>query len=110
MGLPRGKQAPRVDPMSIVILAVGGGVRIHSGSADMSGRPGVPYVAKCVACAALTLVVRQKNINLSLILTRVVAVAPGSQDLPSDKLLSFLGIALRGHVAHMKQCHPRTLQ
>ena len=38
---------------------VGGGVRIHPENARMSGRHGVQYVAQCVACAALTLVVWQ---------------------------------------------------
>jgi len=38
---------------------VGGGVRIHPENARMSGRHGVQYVAQCVACAALTLVVCQ---------------------------------------------------
>jgi len=38
---------------------VGGGVRIHPENARMSGRHGVQYVAECVACAALTLVVWQ---------------------------------------------------
>ena len=32
----------------------------------MSGRHGLQYVAQCVACAALTLVVWQKDTNLSL--------------------------------------------
>ena len=32
----------------------------------MSGRHGVQYMAQCVACAALTLVVRQQITNLSL--------------------------------------------
>ena len=36
---------------------VGGGVRIHQENARMSGRQGVQYVAQCVACAALTLIV-----------------------------------------------------
>ena len=36
-----------------------GGVRIHPENARMSGRHGVQYVAQCVACAALTLVVWQ---------------------------------------------------
>jgi hypothetical protein len=39
--------------------SVGGGVRIHPDNARMSGRHGVQYVAQCVACAALTLVVWQ---------------------------------------------------
>ncbi len=38
---------------------VGGGVRIHPENARMSGRHGVQYVAQCVACAALSLVVWQ---------------------------------------------------
>ena len=38
---------------------LGGGVRIHPGNARLSGRHGVQYVAQCVACAALTLVVWQ---------------------------------------------------
>ena len=38
-------------------ICVGGGVRIHPTNARMSGRHGVQYVAQCVACAALTLVV-----------------------------------------------------
>jgi len=38
---------------------VGGGVRIHPENARKSGRHGVQYVAKCVACAALTLDVWQ---------------------------------------------------
>ena len=38
---------------------VGGGVRSHPENARMSGRHGVQYVAQCVACAALTLVVWQ---------------------------------------------------
>ena len=44
---------------------VGGGVRFHPKNARMSGRHGVQYVAQCVACAALTLVVRQWITNLS---------------------------------------------
>ena len=46
-------------------LAVGGGVQIHLESARVSGRHGVQYVAQCVACAALTLVVWQSTTNLS---------------------------------------------
>ena len=38
---------------------VGGGVRIHSKNARMSGRHGAQYVAQCVAYVALTLVVSQ---------------------------------------------------
>ena len=55
------KVAVRIDvePALIVHLAVGGGVRIHPENARMSGRHGVQYVAQCVECAALTLVVRQ---------------------------------------------------
>ena len=37
----------------------GGGVRIHPENARMIGRHGVHFVAQCVACAALTLVVWQ---------------------------------------------------
>ena len=44
---------------------VGGGVRIRPENARLSGRHGVQYVAQCVACAALTLVVWQKITNLS---------------------------------------------
>ena len=39
--------------------SLGGGVRIHPENAGMRSRHGVQYVAKCVACAALTLTVRQ---------------------------------------------------
>ena len=42
-------------------LALGGEVRIHPENNRVSGRHGVQYVAQCVACAALTLVVRQKH-------------------------------------------------
>jgi len=42
-----------------ILSVVGGGVRIHRENARMSGRHGVQYVAQCVACAALTLVVWQ---------------------------------------------------
>ena len=47
----------RVDSASDMFS--GKGVRIHPENARMSGRHGVQYVARCVACAALTLVVRQ---------------------------------------------------
>ena len=40
-------------------LVAGGGVRIHPENAHMRVRYGVQYVAQFVACAALTLVVRQ---------------------------------------------------
>ena len=45
--------------VSLCLGVVRGGVRIHPKNARMSGRHGVQYVAQCVACAALTLVVRQ---------------------------------------------------
>ena len=44
-------------------LRVGGGVRIHPENVRMRGRQRVQYVAQCVACAALTLAVWQKNAN-----------------------------------------------
>ena len=44
---------------------VGGGVRIHPENARISGRRGVQYVAQCVACAALSLVVWQEITNIS---------------------------------------------
>ena len=40
-----------------VVHSVGGGVRIHPKNARMSGCHGVQYVAQCVACAVLALVV-----------------------------------------------------
>ena len=57
----KGPQGRRSRPATLFASsnAVGGGVRIHPGKADMCGRHGVQCVAHCVACAALTLVVRQ---------------------------------------------------
>ena len=44
---------------------VEGGVRIHLEKPRMSGRHGAQYVAQCVACAALTLAIRQQITNLA---------------------------------------------
>ena len=46
-------------------LNAGGGDRVHPENAHMSGRHGVQYVAQCVACAALTLVIWQYITNIS---------------------------------------------
>ena len=50
--------------MDKVPEALGGGARIHPKNARMSSRYEEQYVAQCVECAALTLVVRQYITNL----------------------------------------------
>jgi hypothetical protein len=48
-----------------VCRRLGSGVRIHPEIVRMSGRHGVQYVAQCVACATLMLLVWQQITNLS---------------------------------------------
>ena len=55
----RGVRERRARVPARQIVNVGGGARIHPENAHMSGRHGVQYVAQCVACATLTLVVWQ---------------------------------------------------
>ena len=73
LGLPQGSVADdRLAVPNRVVCRrhtrqlVGGEVRIHQENARMSGRHGVQYVAQCVACAALTLVVWKHITNLSI--------------------------------------------
>ena len=101
---------PRAAPSSMPTAPVGGGVQFHPENAHMCGRHGVQYVAQCVACAALTLVVRQSITNLSLLRTsegqqlgdqeRVIA---GREDV-----LGFLGRAL--HESKLRASDPPHLQ
>jgi len=53
------------ENLLVPCVVEGGGDRIHPEKARKSGWHGVQNVAQCVACSALTLVVRQYITNLS---------------------------------------------
>ena len=75
------------------------GVRIHPENARMSGRHGVQYVAQCVACAALTLVVRQYITNLSKVTSDDVEVVGSAH---ARCLCASDPLELRRHLEHSK--------